>query len=997
MNATRTPGEPGGALVTRRQAPRAADPAEAGSGASDEVAPGQYWRPRKSLRETHTTRRSHPEMAKSTVLLVTHIEYADGAMHSVHLAAHPAWDKDCTSHLHIDDFLDEWEHAWDADRVREAEMSALAFQMQATQEAMLAGPPAAEAEALLQHEPAQNEGGTGQELATTEGLQAMVARAGALQAQAHAQAQWIKKHTETLGTQGQTLARYHNERGEAMLARAKNQLEGVDKVFALVKNLRIYTGEDVGVDLIRDGEPAAAEAPISVYQDVLALDEETGALIDQGGLDHRDMDELAKLLGNEALRDRLIPAQRGLVLCRFRRTEKTFFRAADNASLSEALGAAIANSEANEQAQALHLLYRDGCRFYLISHKDLFVGMSQLMPSAAEQNEQFIRTCWTSTGRGERITPDDLDYAKAQRQQLGTLNAYARVLVLLWGLADRTALFSSTCIPRYANWLEPSFQTAHLNLVSHDTMLGEEREEFAAFRCRHNAYLASGSQVAVHVPQLLNDETAPGCYGPSYYDRYSRRERRNQVYRYKGPRVVIDRVRMAHGKPYIEIAAHYDGYSAVQRETITTKLWLSDLQQILVLDRLHGPDLDYYLSSRRQRREYAEYLELFRAAREHVTARDREEAALRSALAHAVVEARIAHAPDALNARITDAIASVRTSSRGAFADTPATRKKALNALHAMLTSGKARIDAAANLARSLGRQPRRLAHAGSGAWKLYMDSIDSDRDPRLAHHPWVMSVEIAFDTLGARPLGELEPVLLRAVAGEQAIHEWPALSPPSSSPEVNWQQLQRALSRVRETDDALPDKLSIARASYEIAWEGMRKSKQHVQRPRCGFAIGTVLTHKIMSANPHQRRSENNALKTCVNGAHILVCVGDALSMAFHWGDSALKERCRQAVRRMYARVEPNLERLESGAPDLDLMLAPLPMFASATAARALFVSRDWQYLPDRYTWGRPASLVAAKVEKDGTRGCLQLTSLNRIGTLVQPELVEHCEAPAW
>lgn len=968
---------------------------EACAAAVEEVAAGQYWRPLNKLRKSATTRAQHPAIPAGTVLLVVEVENADGVMHSIHLAPHPTWCETARSHVHVEDFLTQWERAWDADKIREAELLALGREMQDTQAAMLSGPPAAgRAAELLQHEPTANEGGCGQELATAEGLQAMAARAGALREQAESQAKWIKEHSEILGAQGLTLARFHEERGQAMLARAKNQLQGVGKVLELVKNLRLYTGEGVGVDLVRDGEPAAPDEPVTIYQDLLALDEETGALLDQGGMDHRHTAELSKQLDDEALRSRLIPASRGLVLCQFRRLDKEFVRPAPGASLSDALGAMLANGAMNDEAQRVQVLYRDGERFWLISHADLFKGMTQLMPSTAEQNEQFIRKgrWWNDPSNGERITPEDLDYAAAQRDQLGTLTSYARVLIVLWGLRDRTGLFDSTSIPQYGNWLDPRFQSTHLRLVSQDLMLGEERESYAAFRQRHNAYLARGSLVAVHAEKLFDSESAPGCFGPEYYDQLLRRDTCNQFYRDVGPDVVVQRVRFAQGRPFIEIQARYMGYRTVERDVITTKLWLTDMQHVLVLDRLHGADLDYYLGSRRQRRAYADYLALFRVAREHVSERDRGEAGLRRALSKAVADAGIAHDENALPGQITEAIAAVRVASKGALSDDPVVLRRALDALHAVLASGQGRADAAAALARTLGREPLRLVHTGKGVWRLYLSALNADRDPRLVAHPWCMVGEVGFGEAGAVLSASLQPDVVRAVTGEQVIHDWPGVEVTREVPAMSWAKTQDVLGRVEGFSRSLLDKGAIAAEAYAIAVRAMDKSRRMVERVDAAFAVGTAIRHRIEVS----RSPDDAGVRATSSEPRILVLGGDALDLAYHWGDDALKDQCRAAIRRFYAQADSNIARLEDWPFGVRLDLMDLAAYA-AQGKVAVFSPGILRQLPDRMCWGRPDAVTRALVVDQRIGTCVQVTTLNEAGAVYCPELVEHCEAPSW
>lgn len=988
------PDETSSALIVREATP---DPTSHASGATElELAPGQYWRLLKTRKEHHTTRRKHPAMKKGSVLLVTSIEHADGAIHSVHLAPHPTWDEHKGCHLHIEEFHKIFEPYWQADQLREIEMAAVVQAMQDTQAKMLQPPPAAKPEALLSHDPQPNAGGDARALATAEGLQSMTQHAEALRESAEAQSKWIAKHTATLGKQAGTLARFHQERGDALVARANAQLESVKKVLKLVQNLELYTGKGVGQDLLCDGTPAPIDEPITIYQDLLALDEETLAVLDQGGLDHRHIEVLGKQLQDPMLRERLIPAPRGVVLCRFRRASKNFFQAAYGAPPSEVLRAALANANENAQAKQIHLLCRDGERFWLISHESLFGGMTQLMPSTAEQNEQYIRRARWYGEKDARIAPEDLDYAEAQRAQLGRLNDYARVLIVLWGLHDRTDMFEHSAIPKFINWLDPAVQNTYLRLISTDVMLGEEREGYGAFRRRHNAYLTSGSRVAVHVQGLFGPTTAPGCHGPEYYDRYHNEHRRNEIYAYKGPRVVIDRVRLDKGKPYIEIQAMYSGYADVQREAITSKLYLSEPNHLLVIDRVHGPDLDYYLTSRKQRREYADYIELFREAREAVRARDAQEAPLRAILQQAVHEAKIPHDVDRLAHHITDAIATVRVTLRGEVNATPAVRTKILDALHAGLTQGEHQVEAAERLAASLGRQPLRLAYTGKATWRLYLSALPQDHDPRLAFHPWVMACEIAFQPEGTALGGELSTVSLRADAREQILHDWPGTENDRQALGVSWQRQQDTLARVAEFDAPIQEQQYVADRALEIAHDAFRRSKRYVDREYAAIAIGTAISYRL-----YVNRDEHD--KKCVDEedheALVILVRADALDLAFHWGNAETKQRCLTLIKQYYAKPEGPQERLQHGL--LKTQVLGMELADYATAGKTPVFCPDEKLTQGisghRHPLGRPGSIKLKQVSDGKVSGYTRITTLTPTGARVAPELVEHCEAPAF
>lgn len=179
-------------------------------------------------------------------------------------------------------------------------------------------------------------------------------------------------------------------------------------------------------------------------------------------------------------------------------------------------GRGLANAQYNEASRQVLLLIRDGQRLSLVQIEGVLEGMKQLLPSEGEQSSYFLDR--SMSGKGRRITREDLAYAEAQRKQIGMLDQYGRVLIALWGLHDREGLFDGSHIPRFSNWLDPGFQARYMALVSLDNMLGVTRPSFDSWQRQQNKYLASGVWVAVDLRRACGQEFFPSAYGstPSY-------------------------------------------------------------------------------------------------------------------------------------------------------------------------------------------------------------------------------------------------------------------------------------------------------------------------------------------------------------------------------------------------------------------------------------------------------------------------------------------------
>ncbi|MEY2117329.1 hypothetical protein [Rhodanobacter sp. FW106-PBR-R2A-1-13] len=925
-------------------------------------SPGQYWRARHDIDGRHDARGSYNGVDAGEVLLLQDIEKADGDDHVIVLAPHPGWERcyQIPLRVHADDFEKDWELANDGDAVRGREMAELVDAMRLTQEAMSQPPPGhADAPRLVQ-EPRLNAGGaTGQELATEDGLKAMTQHADALKASADAQVAWIKEHSEELGNQAGALARFHQEKASALLALAKNQLSDLDRLRGMVTNLEIYTGQGVEVLPLATGEPAPRDEPLVIYQDLLSFDEELLLCLDQGGLDHTMLDQVAKALEDPALVRQMIPSPRGIVLVRFRGGYKEFIRERDGDSTERSVAVGRYNEAMSKESMRHHLLYRDGGSLTLISCDDVLPNIKQLLPSAAEQAEHFTRRSynWERHGYDEvPITRDDIDYAKAQRSQLGRLTDFARVLVILWGLHDRTELLDPSNIPRFANWLDPGFQRAHLRLVSLDSLIAEERPSFADYRADCNRFLGAGVTVAVNLRAAMTESAAPGAYNRNRYQAWVPQ----QAYQ-------VARVTYVHGRPTISVATH-ETFNRGRTRNVTVVLEKPNVY--LVLDRADADELRYYLQSRRSRRDYADYVAVFRQALAHVAARDSAEASWQRWITTSLQESRLAC--DAVEAgraaRLARAV--IRASQRdGALPADPAgasaaLRAAALNAAHAALADHGARVADVEAWCAAQGWTPVALTHDGRDRWHLYREATEAERDPRIAQFPWCARRTLAFGRDGTLQADKAAMALYQRRAGEQIVFDWPAAERWASATApaglthartLALLDIPAAASLAFDDTHALVDAMIASATHYNRT-----HSKRYVSREPCLFPIGTVI------------EKDRTAL---------LVIHVDAWEAAYAWGDEAQKARVREWTERTYVNSAGALSRLDKPfAPTVGTV--ELKDITQRTGT-------PWFEAPYR---GRSDKDGWESGRRAGTR---RLTTLSPAGARLVPWLAPLCDAP--
>lgn len=924
----------------------------------EEPRPGTYWRLAQAVHGDEDGKQIRANaMEAGTVLLLEAIEYADGAPHAYTFAPHPLMPKNTAwpSRFHADCFWTYWTYCPEGAQVRERELLALGQEMARTQALLQSPPPALKPVANLGYDPGAAPA-PGQALATPAQLQDLTAYAEVLRENAEATQRWISTHNDTLQTQGQAIARFHMERATAGLAAAKSQLDAVKGILRTVANLQLYTGEEVVVTPLCDGVPAPADARLTIYQELLALDEELLLHLELNGLDHTHLDSIAAVLADTALLDRMLPAPRSIVLCKFRGGYKEFVRPRDASDIA----AARENGRLNAINQLAMLLVRDGGRVYLIDGPSFLADLKQLMPNAAEQLGHFVDR------DGETIRSDSLDYAKAQRSQLGALDAYAKVLTMLWGLRDRGVLFEQWNAPAFASWLDWGFQERYMALVDQSVMLTVERPDYESYRKAQNRYLASGAWVAVRVSALFKQDYLPAAFASQSTRQWDNKWEHNQVYSLVDPAVAIACVQRDKRGPYIAVRLVHNepGNDGRHARQINGKLYLeSDARdEVLVLDRVHAGDLTYYLTSRQQRRQYNGYMQLFQAARVWVAERDAAEAPLREQLRHAVHAAQHWHAPDTLDAAITAALAIARTARRDKRAPAPgaagyaAYRRGALDSLHALLTSHTEHVQALDTWGADMGRKPLRLVSTGKGEYKAYFEPLPAEHSEMLGNPRHASSAIVDFGASNAGDaLSHWQRELLRPVAGEHVIHDWQYLRIEKGDPKshdywkrqdhkhddgaADWLARKSLFPTIRYDQAEALLTLPLRQSSWfnsdvrgadltAVRGASLGSKSGYIVRYVIRFAIGTAL-----------RRGK----------PAMLVAEHDMLAYCYAHSAQDGKEACLQLMRQRYKNPDASVDALLGNEFSWDLKLLDLEqMWPHRDEPHAGIEAAGWHIGPD-------------------------------------------------
>lgn len=266
---------------------------------------------------------------------------------------------------------------------------------------------------------------------------------------------------------------------EAELAALMKPLQAeLARIQEVAFTIDLYLGRDEQVDLIADGEPAPADTPIVIRQMVLAADEESLVLVEEGGVDWTKMSAFVDwLTADPANRDRVIPDQRGVVvIVPSRHTRRTGDGLRDNAE-----------AQANNRA---HWIIRNGERLYLlVTDPNLEVG-----PTILPRRDEFVS--YFTDRDGELLEPGSQKWVTAQEAADARRRHYMRLMLVLQGLVDRSVCFAP--LPEGGvNLLSLSAQDDGKVIVLNelDMAISDGRETFNQWRDRLNAGLRPGMRI----------------------------------------------------------------------------------------------------------------------------------------------------------------------------------------------------------------------------------------------------------------------------------------------------------------------------------------------------------------------------------------------------------------------------------------------------------------------------------------------------------------------
>ena len=545
-----------------------------------ELDVGSYWR---------VTGNDVEGFEKGEVVLLAQIEEVDGKVHSIGVIEHPSkWrgEKDYSTYLMlIDEFISNFAPEHDGLTVRAQELNERRDAVDAMQGSLK-----------------RAEDGAAGLLTGPESQQAIAVLVGS--------ATELERHAEYLATRAAEVEKavsammpFVRERALIASLRAEAVKKRIDRIEESIKTIGLYTGADVDVVTLTEGAPGDPDAQIHIMQRLLYMDEESFLHAAEGGADFNDLDEFGQqLASDEKVRSKILPFERCVVAMQFRRREKRY---TDDG---------LTNILLNANNHRAFLLIRNGMNIHAV-----FSSLEHLHRLYPRQDE-FEKPFQGFDGR--RITVNDLRYVRARADVDRLTLYYKRILVLLWGLYDRTDVIGALGTGEHLNLLDMKVQRDWFRFVSDDeNVIGEGRDEFYDWVRKHNALVQSGSRVLCLWDELIEQSNAPGCFSRHIYHKPTRCYMPDERWSVK----IANR---DHEEFYVKTEVEGWAPDGRSNRAFNARVEIDPRQygemSFLCLDAVEATDIDYYLNNRETRQRYIEYAKALLAAKA-VVARDLEE------------------------------------------------------------------------------------------------------------------------------------------------------------------------------------------------------------------------------------------------------------------------------------------------------------------------------------------------------------------------------------
>lgn len=481
---------------------------------------------------------------------------------------------------------------------------------------------------------------------------------------------------------------------EADFARKKAELEQrmkplraeLARITEISWTLDLYLGRDEQVTLLRDGQPAPASEPITIRQMVLAADEESLLLTEDGGVDYRRMDAFIGWVAADPVNmERIIPDAKGVVVVIPSRQRRDY-------------GDGMHNAYADEANKQAYWLLRNGGRLYLlITDPELIVG-DRLLPARDEFTSLFTERDHWGTGERKPLVPGSDAWLAAEERAGKLQRHYMRKMLVLQGIVDRSVVWRPLPVPNL-NLLSVAAQDAgHVRLVNEvDMALTDGRPSFREWQQAMNRRLRPGMRV------VISTTSRSWKAGQHQGDRWMRDSHRRLTPRHASdppagvPLMVEDRrdgglvIRYARTDEVLKRDVPVPGepgyvyrglFPAPAAQRASCLIYPAD-QFVLPFDAASEDDLTFYLNSREDRRNYLDMVPVLRSALAAKEAEREAETGFRELLTGVILARHPAADPSDVTGDIPALIGWWKTAGKHArpLAGDPAQEAKAIEGI----------------------------------------------------------------------------------------------------------------------------------------------------------------------------------------------------------------------------------------------------------------------------------------------------------------------------
>lgn len=485
-------------------------------------------------------------------------------------------------------------------------------------------------EAAAEVERIENEttGSTSTDVAVVKGVDVAMERKAEM-VKKRAAALHAKNAAEAAQKEVRDLIEQEKNRLQNMMWALNNEMAPLKEKVARMQDgihaLNIYLGRDEEIiPIITEGERAAADAPITVRQMVLAMDEESLIAADGDGIDFTNVEDFVQWLADAPAHiEQVIPDRKGVVAIIPRRAPKKY----EDPWMDET---------AAEENRRTFWLIRNGDLLWMTT-TDFTVG-NRVVPSDKEFTGLFESRVYDHATR-EYVTrplqPGTEAWEKAEKLSDLRTRHYMKVALLLEGIAERTTVLHPNTGVSFLD--QSHYDDGRVQIIMDgENALSMGRKPFTEWQRDLMKSLREGMRIV-------------GAFATRMHT-YSRKDSYSAQVRPEGATpsnseiyIVKEHENTWHGWHWAFTFARHDsniwddelGDFRAPKTKGTGYLYGSE-EWIVPLDLVSIEEIDYYLNSRTERHAYLNMIPTLRAARAILVAEREAEEPFRTALTGAL-------------------------------------------------------------------------------------------------------------------------------------------------------------------------------------------------------------------------------------------------------------------------------------------------------------------------------------------------------------------------